>query len=449
MTGEEAAIPFASLIQDIREGKTMSRTDETDSTSSPILAIARGTALISIAAVCMAPAMHINIAHQMAHGGDTAISKAAVSAMAVFLAGASPLAIRKALASRNWVMAGVCAAVFVCCVQFNLVSATGVSSTGRSERTGAVTKATTAAASLQKTLDALTAEKETFKGRVVGATAAMLSSEQEAMTKDKKWDSSGQCGKATKADTRAFCVEYDMKSAAIAAATRVEAIDADMRATRGRLDAANASPDATMGQPADPQVAALATVLSSVGVTISLENLTAALNLELPLILEVIGAFGPLVFSYLSGLDTVRPTVRPDSKTLSGQPLSGAKTERLSGAVRTPRRTVRRTAPDTAPDSLSGQANPTENKGKKSVRKKPEKPRKPLRLVALSGGAGQCPDSDAGQPDSQTVFDEKVRAMSEAGQSVRTMVDQLCSTKWKVEEARKRIGAATTGSASK
>jgi hypothetical protein len=67
----------------------------------------------------------------------------------------------------------------------------------------------------------------------------------------------------------------------------------------------------------------------------------------------------------------------------------------------------------------------------------------------LSGGAGQSPDSDAGQPDSRTVFDGKVRVMSEAGQSVRTMVEQLGATKWQVEEARKRIFSATSGSALK
>jgi hypothetical protein len=445
MAGGESCDLSASLIQDIQGGFSMSRTDETDSTSGRFLAIARGTALISIAAACMAPAITINIAHQVGQGGNMAIPYAAGSAFSVFLAGVSPLAMRRALSSRDWATAGVCAAVFAACLQFNLLSAVGVSSTGRAERTGAVTKATSAAISLQKTLDALTVDKDAFKGRVSGETSTTLTSEQAAMRIDRKWGASEQCTKATKPDTRAYCSDYEMKTAAIAAAVRVEAIDKEIRETRDKLDAANSSPNASVGQPADPQSATIATALQSVGVKMTIETITSVLNLELAVILEVISSFGPFVLSYVSGLDKVSGAVRPDRKTLSGAVPDSAKNKRLSGAVR---RTVRK-KPDSAPDTLSGQANPTENKGNKAVRKKPKNARKPLRLVALSGGAGQSPDSDAGQPDSRTVFDEKVRAMSEAGQSVRTMVEQLGTTKWQVEEAKKRVFSATSGSALK
>jgi hypothetical protein len=423
----------------------MSRNKEENSTSRPILAIVRVTILVVTAVACMAPSIHINITHQMAHGGETAMAKAAASAMAVLMAGVSPLAIRRAWASREWVIAGVFFAVFIVCVQFNLIAAVKVSSIERSERTGTVTKATTAVVSLQRSLEALTAEKETFKGRINGATADILRAEQAAMKNDLKWDATKQCTDATKQASREYCAEFDMKTAAIAAALKVEALDRDIKEARGKLDAAVSSPDASVGQPADPQTATIATALETVGVRAPLEKITSALNLELALILEVISSFGPLLLAYVSGLDKALISVRPDKKMLSGQAPDNIKKQKVSGSVR---RSVRR-SPDKRPDKLSGQANTTENAMEKFVRKFPKK----LRLVALSGGAGQAPDkipdSLAGQPDSRTDFDEKVRAMTEAGQTVRTIMEQLGTTKWQVEEARKRLNLSTKSMSAK
>ena len=276
----------------------------TDNKPSMLKEAVRRVAITGVAAACMAPSIHINVLHQLAHGGDAALSKSAVSAMAVIVAGICPIKIKKAIAAREWVMAAVCASVFAACLQFNLVSAIGVSSTFRAESVGAVVKDTEAAVSLQRVLDGLLADVAPLKVRAGGSTGKMIEGERAAMRNDYRWDSTEGCkeGKVTRPESKSFCTAYEAKGVALAAADKVAELDKQIADLRPKVEAANANPNAKHGQPADPQTATVVSVLKSIGVEASMDKVTPVLNLELALILEVISALGPLVLSYVPGL---------------------------------------------------------------------------------------------------------------------------------------------------
>jgi hypothetical protein len=292
--------------------------------NSGVKTAVRKVALTATAMACMAPSIHINVLYQLGHGGEAALSKSAVSALAVIVAGICPIAMRRAAAAREWVMAAVSAGVFAACLQFNLVSAIGVSSTLRAETVGSVVKDSNAADSLQKMLDGLLADVAPLKVRAGGSTPAMIDKERAAMRNDARWESTDGCneGKVTRNESRAFCASYEAKAVAMEAASRVVELDRAIADLRPKVDAANAN-SKTHGQPADPQTATVVSVLQSIGLQVSKDGIVPVLNLELAIILEVISCLGPLVLSYAMGLDksggSVRGQAVHDGQVVRGQ----------------------------------------------------------------------------------------------------------------------------------
>lgn len=255
------------------------------------------TAFIALASLAfMAPSMYANLVHQLAHASpDMAASNAGVSVLTVALAGIAAICARRKAADRSWFLAGVCVVAFICCTSYNITCAIGVSSATRAERAEAITKASGAVASLQRQLDEKLGDRAPLKAKAEGKTAAVLEYDLAEMRANARWTSTKGCTIPTEPESRQLCADYAAKNGAREAAVKAEALDTEIAALRARLDAANASPNAAPGRPADSQVADVAAILEATGYAVASDKVATSLNLQYALILEVLASLGPLI----------------------------------------------------------------------------------------------------------------------------------------------------------
>jgi hypothetical protein len=255
-----------------------------------------GTAAVTLFALaCMAPSAGINVMHQLAYTpGALALPLAAASVLSVALAAASPFAIERAIATRNAALLLVALLTGGVCLTYNLAAALGAASTTRAEIAGSRTAENRKAALLTGQLAQYEQSRSSLASISQEKTPGVIEAELRGLEQSPAWTSSKQCTDATLLPSRQLCTNRAGKQAALDASRKVEALDREIGRIKAQLLASSGH---ATGQPADTQAANLAAALSFIGGSVQPENIGVALNLWLAVLIEIIGAFGPLVFA--------------------------------------------------------------------------------------------------------------------------------------------------------
>ncbi len=249
-------------------------------------------ALIAIA--CIAPSAGINVMHQLAHTpGPLALPLATASVLAVALAAASPFAVERATASRNVALLLMALLVGAVCLSYNLSVAIGAASSTRAEITGARTAENQRATLLTGQLAQAEKSRAALAAVSQEKTPGVIRAEISGLEQSKAWTTTKACTDATLPASRTFCQQHASAQAALDAATKVEALDRQIASLKAELLKSGRA----TGQPADVQAANIAAALAFVGLTVEARNIGVALNLSLAVLVEIIGAFGPVIFA--------------------------------------------------------------------------------------------------------------------------------------------------------
>ncbi len=251
-------------------------------------------ALILTALACIAPSASINVVHVFGHTpGALGVPLALASVLSVALAAASPFAIEKALKTRNAVLLLIALAVGGVCLTYNLSVAVGAASTTRAELTGSRTAESNKAAMLSGQLALAEKSRAVLARTSREKTPGMWQAEISGLEQATAWTSTRQCTNITLPASRSHCQAYVSAQAALAAAKKVETLDSQI----ARLKTQLLKSGPATGQPADPQAANIAAALAFVGLKVEAADIGVALNLSLAVLVELIGAFGPVIFA--------------------------------------------------------------------------------------------------------------------------------------------------------
>lgn len=289
-------------------------------------------AIAVIALLCIAPSASINVVHVLGHTpGALGVPLALASVVSVMLAAASPFAIERAIAGRNVALLAIALLTGAVCLSYNLSVAVGAASTTRSETTGARTAENQKAALLTGQLVQAEKSRVTLASIAQEKTPGVIAAELRGLEQSAAWTSSKQCSDATLPTSRTFCAEHAGRQAALDAAKKVEALDIEIAATKAAL---LKSGPAT-GQAADPQSANIAAALSFIGVTVEVGNIGIGLNLWLAVLVEIVGAFGPLVFA--AALRREDGTQKPEEAATAAKAAKKEKSQPKRKAAQKPR----------------------------------------------------------------------------------------------------------------
>lgn len=297
-------------------------------------------ALVLIALACIAPSAGINVMHQLAHTpGPLALPLAAASVLSVALAAASPFAIERAIAGRNLALLAIALLTGGVCLSYNLSVAIGAASTTRSATIGARQSEASKADLLKGQL--AQAEKSRAALAIVSQerTPGMLKAEISGLEQSPAWTSSKQCSDATLPASRTFCAEHAGRQAALDAAKKVEALDIEIAATKAAL----LKTGLATGQAADPQASNIAAALAFIGLTVEAGNIGVGLNLWLAVLVEIVGAFGPLVFA--AALRREDASQKPEEAATAAKAAKKEKSQPKKKAAQKPRSRSKKPSP--------------------------------------------------------------------------------------------------------